>query len=91
MATKSFSRIAKEQTQEFLTKLSQEPLVAVEGGVQYRPHFGDVLSFTFNGLPITIVFDGSVQMFRKSVAEEIKRKLRAFSENSVSLNTTDQL
>lgn len=88
---KTFARTAKEQTQEFLKKIAAEPKVDVRGDKVYRTHFGDVLSFTFNGLPITIRFDGTVQSFPKSIAEEIMLKLEVFRENSVSLNTTDQL
>ena len=91
MATKSFARTAKEQTQEFLKKIAAEPRVDVRGEKMFRTHFGDVLSFTFNGLPITIRFDGTVQSFPKSVAEEIMLKLEAFRENQVALDVTDQL
>lgn len=91
MAAKTFARTVKEQTNEFLRKLEAEPKVKITGQRVYRTHFGDALTFTFNGLPVTVYFDGTTKSYPQSIANEIMAKLEAFSEDMVAKETIDEL
>lgn len=86
-----FASLAKKQTNEFLMKLSKEPKVKLKIPKYYKAHFGDVLTFTFNGLPVTVEFNDRVQEFPQSIAQEIELKLSALSDNMVELDVTDEL
>lgn len=91
MASKTFAKTVKEQTNEFLKKLRNEPRVKIRGDKNLKTHFGDVLTFTFNGLPVTVRFDGSYQEFPESIAREIEFKLEAFNDDTVAKEQIDEL
>ena len=86
-----FASLAKKQTNELLTKLSKEPKVKMKVPKYFKAHFGDVLTFTFNGLPVTVYFNDTMQEFPQSIAQEIETKLSAFGDNMVELDITDEL
>ena len=86
-----FASLAKKQTNELLTKLSKEPKVKMKVPKYYKAHFGDALTFTFNGVHVTVYFNDTFQEFPESIAQEIELKLSAFGDNMVVIDITDEL
>lgn len=62
-----------EQTR--IERLKKEPKVKVYGNEIFQDQLGEVYTFLFNGLPVTIKFDGTYQAYPESVAKLLENKL----------------
>ena len=60
---------------KLLAKLRREPKVKVYGAPSFKKSEGPYYTFLFNGIPVTIKFDGTWQEFPSSIAEHLNRKL----------------
>lgn len=69
--------IKKELTPEEsrVQKLKKEPRVKVYGNEIFQDQLGEVYTFLYNGLPVTIKFNGSYQEYPESVANLLESKL----------------
>jgi hypothetical protein len=56
-------------------KLKKEPRVKVYGNEIFQDQLGEVYTFLYNALPVTIKFDGSYQEYPESVAKLLESKL----------------
>lgn len=61
--------------QSRVAKLKAEPRVKVLGNEIFQSQLGEVYTFLFNGLPVTIKFDGTYQEYPESVAKLLESKL----------------
>lgn len=65
--------LTPEQTR--VERLKKEPKVKVYGNEIFQDQLGEVYTFLFNGLPVTIKFDGTYQAYPESVAKLLENKL----------------
>lgn len=70
----------KRDNSLLIKKYNNEPKVEVIGSKLYKKHLGSVYTFTYNGFPVSIKFDGTAQKFPKTIAGVINRKLNEISE-----------
>lgn len=73
-------KAAQEDTLAFIRRLKKEPRVRVFGNKMYKESIGSPYTFLFNGLPVSIKFDGTYQEYPKTIAEVLERKLLAIAE-----------
>lgn len=64
----------------FLEKLRNEPLVSVHGSEVYKQFCGDVYTFLYNGVCVSIKFDGQDYQYPATIAKALNRKLAAISK-----------
>lgn len=62
-------------------KYKNEPKVEVLGATIYKQFLGDRYTFTLNGFPVSIKFDGTYQEYPASIAKHLQRKLQEISES----------
>jgi hypothetical protein len=72
-------------------KYKSEPKVEVMGSTMYKPYLGSRYTFTFNGFPVSIEFNGKPQKFPKTIAEVLQRKLNEVAEANAPKNVDTQL
>jgi len=70
----------KRDNSLLIKKYKNEPKVEVIGSKLYKKHLGSVYTFTYNGFPVSIKFDGTPQEFPQTIAKVINRKLNEISE-----------
>lgn len=79
------STLAKEvkKEQEVLIKnLKKEELVGILIPTSLKKYYGSHFTFTFNGIEVTMTFDGTVQKFPAPIAAEVQRKVQAFDKSA---------
>ncbi len=69
---------------ELQKKYMNEPKVKVFGSEVFKPSSGDVYTYTLNGFPVSIKFDGTWQEFPESVAENLQARLEAMAKSNNS-------
>jgi len=72
----------KRDNSLLIKKYKNEPKVEVIGSKLYKKHLGSVYTFTYNGFPVSIKFDGTVQKYPKSIAKVLERKLNEIAESN---------
>lgn len=72
----------KEKMKFMLDKCKNDEVVEFRGDKIYAQYFGKVYSFLYNGIPVTIRFDGSVQKFPKFIYDKIMDKIHDVSESN---------
>lgn len=80
----------KKSTNEFIEKLKKEKFVEIVGSTMYKAYLGDFYTYLFNGVPVTIRFNGTAQKFRKSIAEDLNKRLNEIA-NSKSKKVNNEL
>lgn len=65
----------------------QEPVYASEA---YAPYFGTVWTVLFNLIPITVKFDGTEQMYPKSVARFLRKKIAKTTKVNIPRKDSDE-
>jgi hypothetical protein len=73
MAVKKQVTLTPEEIR--VQKIKQEPRVKVYGNEIFQDQLGETYTFLYNGLPVTIKFDGSYQEYPESVATLLESKL----------------
>ena len=61
-------------------KYKSEPKVKVLGSTMFQQYCGDRYTFTFNGFPVSIDFDGEYHEFPQTIAKVVERKLKEIAE-----------
>jgi hypothetical protein len=77
--------------QNRITKLKNEPKVKVYGNEIFQNQLGEVYTFLFNGLPVTIKFDGSYQEYPESVAKLLESKLSEIAKANTRKNINTRI
>ncbi|MCQ2968537.1 MAG: hypothetical protein MJ191_00170 [Clostridium sp.] len=67
---------ASARRKELIKYYKSEPQVATYVSPMYRPHFGNVMTVTINGVSIRFPVDGSKQVIPATFADEIERRRR---------------
>jgi hypothetical protein len=73
--------------QNRIAKLKAEPRVKVLGMESFQNQLGEVYTFLYNGMPVTIKFDGTYQEYPESVAKLLESKLSEIARANVRRNT----
>ena len=73
-------RNRRRDNSKLVKKYRKEPKVEIIGSTVYQQHLGRVYTFTYNGFPVSIKFDGTAQKFPKTIAKIIQKKLNAIAE-----------
>ena len=71
----------KRSTNEFINKLKKEKFVEVNGNTMFKAYLGDFYTYLFNGVPVTIRFNGTNQKFRKSIAADLTKRLNEIANS----------
>lgn len=71
-----------EKMKFMLDKCKTDPVVKFRGDKIYAPIFGKIYTFLYNGIPVTIKFDGSEQEFPKFIYDMIVDKIHQVSESN---------
>jgi hypothetical protein len=72
-------------------KYENEPKVEVMGSTMYKPYLGSRYTFTFNGFPVSIEFNGKPQKYPATIAKVLQRKLNEIAEANAPKNVDTQL
>ena len=70
----------KRDNSGLVAKYKAEPKVEVLGSTIYKQYCGDRYTFTFNGFPVSIDFDGKKHPYPKTIAGVLERKLQEIAE-----------
>lgn len=80
----------KRDNTELVLKYKNEPKVKVYGSQIYVPSCGDVYTFTFNGFPVSIKFDGTWQEYPETIANMLIKKLDAIAVSNTPVRKTNE-
>jgi len=72
-------------------KYQKEPKVEVLGNSMYKAYLGSRYTFTFNGFPVSIKFDGTYQKYPATIAKVLQKKLNEIAEANAAKNVNTQL
>ena len=72
-------------------KYRNEPKVQVLGAQLYKQFIGDRLTYTLNGFPVSIKFDGTWQEYPASVAKNLQQKLADIAEAHAPKNVNQEI
>lgn len=72
-------------------KLKGEEKVRVYGNEIFAQQLGEVYTFLYNGLPVTIKFDGTYQEYPATVAKHIENKLSKIAKANTRKNINVQI
>lgn len=75
----------------FLQRCKDEPKVSVLGSKFYQQYFGPIYTFLLNGIPITIKFDGTKQVFPAFVATRLMEKLSEVADSNLPVEKNEKL
>lgn len=82
LTEESLANENKRETLAFWESLRKEPSVGIKGDVSYKMFMGDVFTFLYNGVPVTIKFDGTIQYFPAPIANYIEKVLSKTAETN---------
>ena len=74
-----------------IRKYQKEPKVEVLGHNMYKAHLGSVYTFTFNGFPVSIKFNGTYQKYPATIAKVLQKKLNEIAEANAAKNVNIEL
>ena len=69
-----------EKMKYMLNKCKNDEVVKFRGDKIFAPIFGKVYTFLYNGVPVTVRFDGTEQEFPKFIYDMIMKKIHETSE-----------
>ena len=67
--------VAQARKKELLKIYKDEEKVPIHISPMYRPHFGNVMTMTINGITIAVPVDGSTHKVPKTFAEHIQARI----------------
>lgn len=73
-----------------LERWKKEPLEPVYASEAYALYFGTVWTILFDLIPITVRFDGSEQMYPKSVARFLRKKIAKTTKVNIPRTDSDE-
>lgn len=76
-------KVLKTPEKTRIEKLKNEPKVKVYGNEVFQSQLGEVYTFLFNSLPVTIKFDGTYQEYPESVAKLLENKLSEIAKANI--------
>ena len=82
-------QLTPEETR--IQKLKKEPRVKVYGNEIFQDQLGETYTFLYNGLPVTIKFDGSYQEYPESVAKLLESKLSEIAKANTRKNINTRI
>lgn len=71
-----------EKKKHMLTRCKNDRVVKFTGQKIFAQFFGEIYTFLYNGIPVTVKFDGSTQEFPEFVYNKIMDKISAVSESN---------
>lgn len=74
-----------------IKRLKEEPRVKVYGNEIFAAQLGDIYTFLYNGLPVTIKFDGTYQEYPQTVAKHIEQKLSTIAKANTRRNINTRI
>lgn len=81
----------KKQSMSFVQKLMKEPKRTIVGSEVYKTALGSVWTFSYNGYPVTLRFDGTEQKYPETIANAIERKLAKIARSIQPKETNEQI
>ena len=82
--------VRKRDNSALVKKYLAEPKETVLGSKIYVPYLGTVLTFTYNGFPVSIRFDGTNQEFPKTIARMLRKKLDEIAISNAPVSRTNE-
>ncbi len=82
--------VRKRDNSALINKYKHEKKVKVYGSPIYVPPCGDIYTFTFNGLTVSIKFDGTWQEYPETIAKMLIKKLDAIAVSNTPIKKLDQ-
>lgn len=73
-----------EKKKFMLNKCKSDRIVKFVGQKIFANYFGPVYTFLFNGIPVTVKFDGSTQEFPKFIYDRIMKMISEVSESNTN-------
>lgn len=73
-----------EKKKHMLNKCKEDDVVEFTPDKIYAQYFGEVYTFLYNTIPVTIRFDGTKQKFPRFIYNHIMKKIHKVSESNVS-------
>jgi hypothetical protein len=89
MAVARQKQITPEEAR--IQQLKKEPRVKVYGNEIFQDQLGETYTFLYNGLPVTIKFDGSYQEYPESVAQLLESKLSEIAKANTRKNINTRI
>lgn len=89
MAATKQKKLTPEQAR--IQKLKNEPKVKVYGNEIFQDQLGETYTFLLNGLPVSIVFNGTYQEYPESVAKVIEAKLSQIAKANTRRNINTRI
>lgn len=81
LATKEAEKTYITEKKKFmLNKCKEDEVVEFVGLKLYANYFGPVYTFLYNGIPVTVKFDGSKQFFPRFIYEKVMQKINEVSD-----------
>lgn len=81
LATKEAEKTYIIEKKKFmLNKCKEDEVVEFVGLKLYANYFGPVYTFLYNGIPVTVKFDGSKQTFPRFIYEKVMQKINEVSD-----------
>lgn len=81
LATKEAEKTYIIEKKKFmLNKCKEDEVVEFVGLKLYANYFGPVYTFLYNGIPVTVKFDGSKQFFPRFIYEKVMQKINEVSD-----------
>lgn len=81
LATKEAEKTYIIEKKKFmLNKCKEDDTVEFVGLKLYANYFGPVYTFLYNGIPVTVKFDGSKQTFPRFIYEKVMQKINEVSD-----------
>ena len=71
-----------EKMRFMLDKCKNDRVVKFRGDKLFANYFGKVYTFLYNGIPVTVRFDGSEQEFPEFIYNKIMQKIHEVSESN---------
>lgn len=71
-----------QKKKHMLERCKKDKKVTFVGNKIYAQYFGKTYTFLYNGIPVTVKFDGSKQEFPEFIAKKIQDKIYRVSEDS---------
>lgn len=80
-----------EKKRYMLNKAKSDDKVSFVGQKLFAPIFGEVYTFLYNTIPVTVRFDGSTQEFPKFIYDFLMEKINEVSESNTNKDENVQL
>jgi hypothetical protein len=79
-----------EKQRNMLNRCKNDEVVTRTISKLYAPIIGNIYTFAFNGIPVTVYCDGKPHEYPKFIAETIDRKINEISESNTYKEVIDE-